>query len=72
MLYNFRVKETMVLEKNLTGWPSVMWPGPFEYNFILHSHIGYVFGLARRGSTIGFHLLWHTVELALSTRLCLL
>ena len=26
-----------------------------------------VFGLARRGSTIGFHLLWHTV----STRLCL-
>ena len=32
----------------------------------------YVFGLARRGSTIGFHLLWHTVELAMSTRLCLL
>ena len=28
-------------------------------------------GLARRGSTIGFHLLWHTVELAMSTRLCL-
>ena len=28
--------------------------------------------LARRGSTIGFHLLWHTVELAMSTRLCLL
>ena len=25
-----------------------------------------------RGSTIGFHLLWHTVELAMSTRLCLL
>ena len=22
-----------------------------------------VFGLAHRGSTIGFHLLWHTVEL---------
>ena len=32
----------------------------------------YVFGLTRRGSTIGFHLLWHTVELAMSTRLCLL
>ena len=32
----------------------------------------YVFGLARRGSTIGFHLLWHTVELAMSSRLCLL
>ena len=32
----------------------------------------YVFGLARRGSTIGFHLLWHTVELVMSTRLCLL
>ena len=32
----------------------------------------YVFGLAPRGSTIGFHLLWHTVELAMSTRLCLL
>ena len=29
-----------------------------------------VFGLARRGSTIGFHLHWHTVELAMSTRLC--
>ena len=28
----------------------------------------YVFGLARRGSTIGFHLLWHTVELAMNTR----
>ena len=32
----------------------------------------YVFGLARCGSTIGFHLPWHTVELAMSTRLCLL
>ena len=32
----------------------------------------YVFGLARRGSTVGFHLLRHTVELAVSTRLCLL
>ena len=32
----------------------------------------YVIGLARRGSTIGFHLLWHTLELAMSTRLCLL
>ena len=32
----------------------------------------YVFGLARRGSTIDFHLLLHTVELAMSTRLCLL
>ena len=31
----------------------------------------YVFGLARRGSSICFHLLWHTVELAISTRLCL-
>ena len=29
-----------------------------------------VFGLARRGSAICFHLLWHTVELAMSTRLC--
>ena len=32
----------------------------------------YVFGLACRGSTIGFHLLWHTVELAMNTRLCLI
>ena len=31
----------------------------------------YVFGLARRGLTIGFHLLWHSEELAMSTRLCL-
>ena len=30
------------------------------------------FFLVFRGSTIGFHLLWHTVELAMSTRLCLL
>ena len=28
--------------------------------------------LASCGSTIGFQLLWHTVELAMSTRLCLL
>ena len=27
---------------------------------------------ARRGLTIGFLSLWHTVELAMSTRLCLL
>ena len=33
---------------------------------------GNVFGFARRGSTIGFHLLWHTVELAMTARLCLL
>ena len=30
------------------------------------------FGLARRGSTIGFHSLLHTAELAMITRLCLL
>ena len=30
-----------------------------------------LFGLARRGSVIGFHLFCHTVELAMSTRLCL-
>ena len=30
-----------------------------------------VFGLVRRGSAIGFHLLWHTAELAVSSRLCL-
>ena len=38
----------------------------------LTSELGlYVFGLARRGSTIGFRFLWHTVELAMSARLCL-
>ena len=31
-----------------------------------------VFGLARRGSAVGFHLLWHAVGLAMSARLCLL
>ena len=31
----------------------------------------YALGLAHRGSTIGFHILWHTVELAMGTRLCL-
>ena len=40
-----------------------------DFNFPI---VNFVFGLARRGSTIGFHLLWHTVELAMSTRLCLL
>ena len=45
------------------------------YSFNFNQCVGawrYVFGLARRGSTIGFHLLWHTVELAMNTRLCLL
>ena len=32
---------------------------------------GFVFGLARRGSIIGFHVLGHTIELAMSTLLCL-
>ena len=36
-------------------------PGLFSYHF-----------WARRGSTIGFHLLWYTIELAMSIRLCLL
>ena len=31
-----------------------------------------VFGLARRGSAVGFHLLWHAVGLAVGARLCLL
>ena len=31
----------------------------------------YFFDLVRRGSTIGFHLLWHTLEIDMSTRLCL-
>ena len=41
---------------------------------VLTSGLGFddMSGLARRGSTIGFHLLWHTVELAMNTRLCLL
>ena len=30
-----------------------------------------MFGLARRGYTIGFLLLWHAVELAVGARLCL-
>ena len=40
-------------------------PGLFSY--LLFDN---VFGLARHGSTIGFHLLRHTVELAMSNRLC--
>ena len=31
-----------------------------------------VFDLARRGSAVDFYLLWHAVELAIGTRLCLL
>ena len=31
-----------------------------------------IFGLARRGSAVGFRLLWRAVELAVSARLCLL
>ena len=34
--------------------------------------LGDVFGLARRGSAVGFRLLWHAVELAVNARLCLL
>ena len=34
--------------------------------------LGGVSGLARRSSAIGFHVLWHTVGLAMSARLCLL
>ena len=41
-----------------------------KYSDSQHKH-AYVFGLARRGSTVSFHLLWHTAELAMSTRLCL-
>ena len=44
------------------AWPAVVQLLVFIY-FGIH--------LARRGSAIGFHLLWHTVELAMSTRLCL-
>ena len=47
---------------SMTASSKTLWVGAWRY----------VFGLARRGSTIGFHLLWHTVELAMSTRLCLL
>ena len=40
-------------------WKQDLWVGAWRYVFVL----------ARRGSTIGFHLLWHIVELAMSTRL---
>ena len=43
-----------------------------NFHSFIYSVRGNFFGLARRGSAIGFHLLWHTVELAMSTRLCLL
>ena len=33
---------------------------------------GVSLAFARRGSTVGFHLLWYAVELAMSARLCLL
>ena len=33
--------------------------------------MSFFFGLSLRGPTIGFHFLWHTVELATSIRLCL-
>ena len=45
-------------------------PGLFSYLFFFSGLT--VLGLARRGSTIGFHLLWQIVELAMSNRLCLL
>ena len=44
------------------SWNFGQWVGAWRY----------FFGLAHRVSTIGFHLLWHTVELAVSARLCLL
>ena len=48
------------IQRNSHFWSSTWWFGAW-----------YVFGLARRGSTFGFHLLWHIVELAMRTRLCL-
>ena len=45
-------------------WPmSLLWDA---------RRLRYVFGLARRGSTIGFRLLWRAVGLAVGARLCLL
>ena len=43
-------------------------PGLFSYLFLLFVALWFV---ARRGSSIGFNLLWYMVELAMSTRLCL-
>ena len=37
-------------------------------NILNHKKVTSIIGFL--GSTIGFHLLWHTVELARSTRLC--
>ena len=52
-----RASDSMtVSSQNFNQWVGAWW---------------YAFGLARHGSTIGFHLLWHIVELAMSTRLCL-
>ena len=51
---------------------------PFEQIHSISSTEVHIWNLAnsgqgtRRDSTIGFHLLWHTVELVMSTRLCLL
>ena len=45
-----------------TSWGFGQWVGAWRY----------VSGLARHCSAVGFHLLWHAVELAMSARLCLL
>ena len=50
--------------------PQTQWQ-PLRKTLTSRFGLGDVFGLARRGSTIGFHLLWHAVELAMNTRLCL-
>ena len=52
------------------GFASLM--AKFFFFFFFLGQNGRIFNLARRGSTMGFHLLWHTIELAMSTCLCLL
>ena len=43
---------SFALSKVFEWWHFNLWVGAWRY----------VFGLSRRGSTIDFHLLWHTVE----------
>ena len=43
----------------------------FAWRLFSKCKYSFLTGLARRDSTIDFHFLWHTVDLAISTRLCL-
>ena len=66
--YNLDTQSLLMalLQSLIARWqfgPQTQWR-PLSKTLTTELGIVEVFRLARRGSTIGFHLLWHTVELS--------